>query len=364
MGIVPPKAMQGLACMAVALAATSGGHPGGGSTPSPDRAIGQMIVSHVTGLVASPRLLARIHAGQVGSVILFGENISSNRQLSRLTTSLQQAARAGGNPPLLIGLDQEGGPVKRLRSAPPTMSAQEMGAAARVRSVAEGQGLATGRYLRRLGVNLDFAPVSDIPTTADNFLGERAFGRSERSVVEGATGFATGLSLARVAGSAKHFPGLGAAGPRNTDLEVVTIDASKRQLRASYAPYERMAQSGPLVAPIVMISNAIYPRLDPSGVPAVLSGRIVNGELAAAHMGGRVTITDDLEVPAVEGFADAATRAVLAGDDMLMFAQHEANSERAYQAIRAAVAARSIPKSFVLGAASRIDELKRMLAIG
>lgn len=333
-------------------------------TLSADRAIGQMLMSHVTGFVASPQLLARIRRGQVGSVILYRENIHNDQQLSALTSSLQQAARAGGNPPLFIGTDQEGGSVKRLYSAPPTMSAQEMGASPHPRSVAESQGLATGLHLRRLGINLDFAPVADIPTSADNFLQDRAFGHNPGSVEEGATGFATGLSRAGVAGSAKHFPGLGAAGPRDSDFTLVYIGASKSQLRASYAPYRSMARSGPTVAPMIMISDAIYPNLDRSDVPAVLSKEIVHTELAATRLGGRVTITDDLEVPSVAHYADAAVRAVLAGDDVLMFAQHEGSSERAFQAIRAAVVSGIIPKAVVLAAATRVVTLKQSLRLG
>ena len=77
--------------------------------------------------------------------------------------------------------------MKRIAYAPPTMSAAQMGASANPRATAEAQGLATGRYLLKVGINLDFAPVSDIPTTSNNFLGERAFSRHRSAVVEGAS---------------------------------------------------------------------------------------------------------------------------------------------------------------------------------
>ena len=336
----------------------------GGPSLSIARAVGQMLMTHVTGLTASPRLLARIRAGQVGSVILYRENINSDQQLALLTGSLQRAARAGGNPPLLIGVDQEGGSVKRLLHSPPTLSARQMGASAAPFTVAEDQGRATGLHLRRLGVNLDFAPVSDIPTSGDNFLHDRAFGYTRRAVVEGATGFAAGLAQAKVAATAKHFPGLGAAGPADTDFTTVSIAASKSRLRAAYAPYLSMAQIGPTVAPMVMISDAVYPSLDSSGLPAVLSSRILRHELALAHMGERVTITDDLEVPSVQRYSDLAVKAVSAGEDILMFAQHEVSSEAAYAAIRAAVQRHVIPSSLVRAAAARVIALKESLATG
>ncbi|HST54703.1 MAG TPA: glycoside hydrolase family 3 N-terminal domain-containing protein [Solirubrobacteraceae bacterium] len=330
---------------------------------SVSRAVGQMLMTHVTGLTASRQLLARVRSGQVGSVILYRENINSDRQVARLTAALQRAARTGGNPPLLIGIDQEGGSVKRLYNSPPTMSAQQMGASANPFAVAESQGRATGLQLRRLGINLDFAPVADIPTTADNFLGDRAFGHNQHSVIDGAAGFAAGLAEARVAASAKHFPGLGAAGSNDTDFTLTSIDASAGRLRASYAPYLAMAQTGPAVAPLVMISDAIYPNLDPSGLPAALSSRILHRELGAAGMSDRVTITDDLEVPGVQRYPDVAVKAVLAGEDILMFAQHESSSELAYRAIMRGVTRHLIPKALVVGAGDRVLTLKQGLKL-
>jgi beta-N-acetylhexosaminidase len=325
------------------------------------QAVGQMLISHVTGLTASPTLLNRIRRGQVGSVILYSENISSTTQLTELTGSLQRAAREGHNPPLFIGTDQEGGPVKRLENAPPWLSAAEMGATRHVRSVAQAEGRAAGRALLKAGINLDFAPVADIPTSSNNFLGERAFGDSQRIVEEGVTGFASGLEEAHVGSSVKHFPGLGGAGPRDTDTEIVTIDLSKSQLRSAWAPYRAVARLSTSVGPFVMISNAIYPALSSSGLPADLTPSIVRNELASTGLGNRVTVTDDLQVPAVERYPNAAVKAVRAGIDLLMFAQEEAASEHAFRELEAAVQAGTLTTTEVMTAADRVVALKTLL---
>jgi beta-N-acetylhexosaminidase len=340
------------------------------STPTPPpaaakltvgQAIGQMLMSHVTGLSASATLLKRIRAGQVGSVILYSENISSTAQLTALTGSLQRAAHEGHNPPLLIGTDQEGGPVKRLGNAPPWLSAAEMGATRHVRSVAQAEGRAAGRALLKAGINLDFAPVADVPTNSNNFLGERAFGENPRAVEEGVTGFASGLEEAHVGSSLKHFPGLGGAGPRDTDTEIVTIDLSKSQLSSAWAPYRAVARLSTSVAPFVMISNAIYPALSSSGLPADLTPNIVRNELTSTGLGNRVTITDDLQVPAVERYLDVAVKAVRAGIDLLMFAQEEAASEHAFRELEAAVRAGTLTTANVMTAADRVVALKNTL---
>lgn len=328
------------------------------------QAVGQMLISHVSGLRASTSLLQRIRAGRVGSVILYGENISTPRQVASLTDSLQRAAREGHNPPVFIGTDQEGGTVKRLTDAPPWLSAAQMGLTSHVKSVAEAEGRAAGSALLKLGVNLDFAPVADVPTSANNFLGERAFGRSVHVVEEGVAGFARGLAEAHVAGGVKHFPGLGGAGPHNTDEEIVTIKLSRSQLRADYAPYRAVAKLGSTVAPLVMVSNAIYPGLGRSSLPADLSPTIVRNELTSIGLGGRVTVTDDLQVPAVERYQDAAVKAVRAGIDLLMFAQEEAASERAFSEIEEAVRNGALTRSEVMTAAERVVALKAALHLG
>ncbi len=325
------------------------------------QAVGQMLMSHVTGLTAAPTLLKRIRTGQVGSVILYSENISSTAQLMALTGSLQRAAREGHNPPLFIGTDQEGGPVKRLENAPPWLSAAEMGTTRHVRSVAQAEGRAAGRALLKAGINLDFAPVADIPTSSNNFLGERAFGDSPRIVEEGVTGFASGLEEDHVGSSVKHFPGLGGAGPRDTDTEIVTIDLSKSQLRSAWAPYRAVARLSTSVGPFVMISNAIYPALSSSGLPADLTPSIVRNELASTGLGNRVTVTDDLQVPAVERYPNAAVKAVRAGIDLLMFAQEEAASEHAFRELEAAVQAGTLTTTEVMTAADRVVALKTLL---
>ncbi len=328
------------------------------------QAIGQMLISHVSGLTASPALLKRIRGGQVGSVILYAENISTTAQLTALTAALQGAARDGHNPPLFIGTDQEGGPVKRLEDAPPWLSATQMGATRHVKYVAQAEGRAAGKALLRAGVNLDFAPVADIPTSTNNFLGERAFGENARTVEEGVTGFATGLKEAHVAGSVKHFPGLGGAGPGDTDTEIVTINLSKSQLRSALAPYRAVAKLGATIAPLVMVSNAVYPALDHSELPADLSSTVVRNELDSTGLGNRVTVTDNLEVPAIERHPDAAVKAVRAGIDLLMFAQEEAASERAFNEIMAAVKTGALTDTEVIAAADRVVALKSALGLG
>jgi beta-N-acetylhexosaminidase len=183
--------------------------------------LGQMMVARFSGLAPSPSLLQRIRAGHVGGVILFADNLTGSLATTRaLTSELQRAAAQGGNPPLLIMTDEEGGELKRL-PGPPTLAPSQILSSA----VALQQGRAAGQLLRSAGVNLDLAPVADVERQPGSFLGTRAFGSSPSAVAAHTCAFAAGLASQHVAYTLKHFPGLGRAAG-NTDLEPVTILAA------------------------------------------------------------------------------------------------------------------------------------------
>src|SRR4051812_49577594 len=126
------------------------------AAPPLSRAVGRKIVTGMDGTFPSRSLRARVRRGQVGGVILFGTNVGPG--LGRAIAALQRAARAGGNPPLLIAVDQEGGAVKRLRSLPPSRAPAQMTAA-----TAGTEGTATGRAPRAPGVNIHLAPPAHLP---------------------------------------------------------------------------------------------------------------------------------------------------------------------------------------------------------
>ena len=323
------------------------------STPpagSLDRSIGQKIVSRMSGTVPGSALLERVRAGRVGGVILFADNIRSPSQVRSTVDALQAAARSGGNPPLLVAVDQEGGTVKRFGSLPPSASAATMGA----NGSAGGEGAATAAALRDVGVTVNLAPVADVPQVQGSFLGSRAFGRSASAVARSACAFAEGLSAGGVAPTLKHFPGVGTA-TANTDFDAVTITAPAAAIRAGYAPYERCAGSG-----LVMVSNARYANLTGSQ-PAVVSAATYNRELALVGFDG-VTISDDLEAAAVSPIPELAVKASSAGLDLLLYARTEQGAVLAHTQMRRAVADGRLSAAGVRTSARKIRELKSELA--
>src|SRR4051794_41469674 len=75
------------------------------------RAVGRKIMTGFAGTTPSRALLARARRGQIGGGILFGPNVSGH--LRAASAAPQRAAPAGGNAPLVITVDQEGGGGRR-----------------------------------------------------------------------------------------------------------------------------------------------------------------------------------------------------------------------------------------------------------
>jgi beta-N-acetylhexosaminidase len=325
------------------------------SAPSLGRLVGQTIMSGMSGTTPSASLLARIRRGEIGAIILFAANVTTRAQTRALVARLQQAARSGGNPPLLIATDQGGGSVRRFPAGPPFESAATMGrreTAASVRAI----GRATGDYLRALGVDVNLAPVVDVPNSPSSFLGSRAFSRNVATVVRLGPAFATGVQQAGVAATAKHFPGLGTA-TANTDLARVVIGTSAKELTRRLAPFEASIRSG---VRLVMVSNASYPALDRSGLPASLSPAIVDGLLRGRLGFTHVVITDTLAAPGPAAFRDAPVRALKAGVDVLLFPD-EASSAAAFARALESARAGTLSAAVLRRANSRIADLKAWL---
>jgi beta-N-acetylhexosaminidase len=282
----------------------------------PRRLAGQMLVVRFEG-TATPELIRAARRGEIGGVIAFPPPGTSLQGIRPAVARLQRASRASGGPPLVVATDQEGGDVKRFPEAPPDLSPAELGAAGEAPAVAEGRD--TGRALARAGINVDLAPVLDVPTVPGAFMAERAFGSDAATVAAAGVGFAEGLQAAGVAATAKHFPGLGGA-TANTDLGPSAVAAAREGLSTDLEPFRAAVEAG---VRLVMTSNATYPSLDPRR-PAALSPRVVR-LLRDRLRFEDVVVTDDLLAGAISaagyGPGAAAVAATDAGADLLLFAR-------------------------------------------
>lgn len=240
--------------------------------------------------------------------ILFRDNIASPVQLRDLTRALQSSA--GGRA--LVATDQEGGPVRNVASAGPAASATAAGEPAALQTATRD----AGRQLRALGVNVDLAPVADVPSVAGAALAGRAYARDPAQVSAFVEAAVRGYTQGGVAATAKHFPGLGGA-TTNTDQAPVDVSTGLADLRArDLPPFAAAVRAG---VPLVMVGHARYPAVDPAHI-ASQSPRVY--ELLRGEVGFRgVAVTDSLEARAViarSSVDDAGLASIRAGADLLL----------------------------------------------
>jgi beta-N-acetylhexosaminidase len=219
---------------------------------------------------------------------------------------------------MLTMTDLEGGWIDHIAEyVGPHMSAPEMAATGNP-AVASAQGTKVARDLLSFGFNTDLAPDVDVELVAGPDQIGRTFGSTPAPVVKYAGAFLAGLQSHGVAGTLKHFPGLGdATSDAHADLPV--ISRSRADLESTeLAPYRALIATGQ--AQIVMSTDVLMPALDPT-LPAELSRPIVTGILRnELHFNG-VAITDALYMKGIQDkyyFAEAAVMAIEAGNDMIM----------------------------------------------
>lgn len=322
--------------------------------------------------------LARdIASGSVGAVVLFKRNLrfTANEEvdvaaLVALTETLHGAVGAG-LPPLWIAIDQEGGPVQRVRAPatvwPPMLAfdaAQDTAApsastADADAALAEEVGAAMGRELAALGMDVDFAPVLDVHTNPANpIIGNRAFGTEPDAVARRALGFARGLARAGIVGCGKHFPGHGDT-VTDSHLTLPRLDHGLDRLDAvELAPFRRAIDAG---IPMIMTAHVVFAALDAS-VPATLSRAVITGLLRERLGYEGIVVSDDLDMQAIAahfGIGDAAVRAIDAGCDVLLLCRSQDHQHEAREALLRAGSEDGRMRTRIAQAAARVRAAKQ-----
>ncbi|MEL7639713.1 MAG: beta-N-acetylhexosaminidase [Solidesulfovibrio sp.] len=284
--------------------------------------VGQLFMVWFEGPVVSPETADLIRQRHLGGVILYAVpgNVVSPGQLAALTAALQaEAAATRLGLGLLVGVDQEGGPVARLRDGFTVFPSQMAQAAAGRPDLVRQAALATGRELAAVGINVDFAPVADVNANPENpVIGIRSFGEHPADVARLSAAATSGYESAGVVCTPKHFPGHGdTAVDSHVGLPRVDHDAGSLD-RVDFPPFRAAIAAG---APAIMTAHVLAPALEPDELPATLSRRVLSDVLRGRLGFSGAIFTDSLGMGAVAatfGTAEAAVRALAAGADILL----------------------------------------------
>jgi beta-N-acetylhexosaminidase len=247
--------------------------------------------------------------------ILFRRNCGSPQQVRELAASLRECI-ARDDAPILI--DQEGGPVARLR--PPHWRLYP--SAARLASLPDPTAEAATRLaarliaddLERVGITIDCFPVLDLPVAgADPVIGDRAYGSDPDRVARLAQSVCAGLLEGAVLPVTKHIPGHGRSRVDSHHACPLVETPYEELTRTDFAPFRELAGM-----PWAMTAHIVYATIDPV-LPATLSRRLI-AEVIRGEIGfDGVLISDDLSMRALGGGLGERTRqALAAGCDLAL----------------------------------------------
>jgi len=336
-----------------------------------EQQIGQFLFIGLPGTEFDAEARALVEEVQPGGVIIFGRNVAGPEQLR----SLLDAVREVVPTPPLFGIDQEGGLVDRLRRIftpmPSARTIRQHGDLAAARAL----GRVTGEVLRMLGFNINFAPVMSIMTEdrdlLSNGLYSRSFGRSPGEVLGYSTVYMRGLQGTGMLGCLKHFPGIG-AGEVDSHEEMPVVRLSHDDLIAQdLAPYIELFQRRDDRVRCVMVSHGGFPNIDireevTGGLlePASLNYNIVTTLLRQELGYKHLVVTDDLEMGAIARHCeieDAAVRAMLAGEDMLLICASPDKIRRGYHGLLEAARNGKITEQRIKESLDRIARTKKII---
>jgi beta-N-acetylhexosaminidase len=295
----------------------------------------------------------------LAGVVLFGGNVETPEQVRALTDEVRALL---AQP--IVAIDQEGGRVARIRQGveeiPSALAIAAACAGARSDELAREAGEQVAFDLRRIGANLDFAPVADLALTRMNtVIGTRAFGDDPHRVAQLAGAFADGLGRGGVAATFKHFPGHGSTSA-DSHLELPAIDEDEATLRSrDLVPFAELLPGARAVMTAHIVARAFE-----DGRPATVSRRILTELLRdGLHFKG-VCFTDCLQMDAIAkgiGSERAAVEALIAGADCVLVSHDLELAARAVEAITRAAESGELPMARLEEAAARLSRLRSAL---
>lgn len=340
---------------------------------TPAQQIGQtlMLAVYANGYNASiDQALTQWH---LGSAIVF-PNHNGGPLMPTTRAGMQQLVhdlQAHADTPLLIATDEEGGLVDRLSFYYGATPSPQQLAATGDPHQAYAQAQTDAERMKEIGFNLDFAPLADV-YQGGGIDQSRTFGTTVSQVTTYAGAFLDGLQQSGVAGTLKHWPGLGATSG-NPDYVLPTVSHSRTQLNTiDFASFRVLLDRQPAM---IMVTHVMVPAYDtqaPASLSPVLVTQVLRGQLG--YQG--VVVTDAMEAlglvaymkqqgysdPA-QGIAEGCVRAFLAGDDLIEAPLDQTQLAAVVAAMTQAVNSGRISQTRLHEAVHRIIRLKVQMGL-
>ncbi len=327
--------------------------------------VGQLLIVGFEGVKISRGLRDLLVDRALGGVILFARNAKGLRQVAGLCAQIRDLPTLA---PPFISVDQEGGPVMRLR-VPPFTPWPAAGDVARYvertgdLGIVRRLGRAMGRELAAVGIHWNFAPVLDVNTRPGNpIIGVRAYGERPKKAASIALELERGLRSAGILTTGKHFPGHGDT-KDDSHFSLPVVKRSARSLAAvELTPFRAAARAR---IPAIMTAHVLYPAWDRSHA-ATFSAPILQGILRRRIGFRGAIVTDDLSMAGAthgQSIEEAGFGALLAGADLLLICHDAYAQRRLHRFLIDRVKSDDLPEARLDEALRRVFALKRRFVL-
>lgn len=318
--------------------------------------VGSRLVFGIPGTVITPEIVRHFKETNAGGLILYRINFESPDQTRKLISDLENAL----GRKLLVCVDHEGGRVIMFQDGVTIFpSNQALGQTGNTQ-FARAQGEQEGRELRRLGIDVNFAPVLDVLTDAYSpNIGIRAYGKDPELVAKMGAARLSAMQVEGLSAVAKHFPGLGPA-TLDPHLKLPTIQTTWQEMeKVHFIPFSRSMRTA---VHGIMTSHPLYPNLDPTPkTPATFSRKIVFEYLRKTVGYKGVIFSDDLEMGAIQELCpmgEAAVKTAQAGHDVLLSCHDGKAQRQVYESLLDAYRTQRLPMKELEESAERVQALK------
>lgn len=289
----------------------------------------------------------------VGGLVYSAKNIQSEAQFKEMLDNTEYYSLY----PIFLAVREEGGSVATVAGegiGTRVDSAGTLGQAGDT-DAAYQAGITLGTNLSGLGLNLNFAPVADVLTAADGFLGERSFGSDPALVGSMAASVMGGMESQGVTACVKYFPGMGST-KEDPEKGLSSTDRTEEEFRSQeFQAFQAVIDAG---ADMIMVSNMAAPALTGDNEPCVFSKKLITDILRGEMGYDGVVITDALNKTGFSEYndsGDAAVNALKAGCDMILMPE---DFEKAYNEVLQAVQDGVIAEERIDDALRRIYRIK------
>ena len=290
--------------------------------------VGQMFLARYP----SRNVLSEIKNENPGGYILFGrdfDNKSKQEMIEELQEN-QNASKIG----LILGVDEEGGTVVRVSSHKEFrnskfLSPQELYKQGGLQKVLENS-KEKSSLLKSIGINMNLAPVVDVPTKSSSFIYDRSYERGAQETAEFTSELIKTMNEDNMISVMKHFPGYG----DNEDTHTgIAIDERSYQnfINSDFIPFESGIEAR---GPCILVSHNVVKCMDEEK-PASLSENVHDILRNDLNFTGLI-ITDDLAMDAVKTYVEngeAAVQAIKAGNDMIISSDFKTQKNEVLDAV-------------------------------